>query len=278
MTVRFATSVVWCVCAGAAAFAQAPALNLPNLSLPPGATLQRTGSWPQLPTSVQTRTAGADPERLFSIGLTNRFLATGDLTSTVAHYSSQLAGAGWKKSFESPHQSLIVHRYAVDSSSGPQIGSLLVLSVPEDPYQFVGIRLVRPRVPFQWSAARSGGGGANGWSGLTLPRIASSGFRLPELSLPASVKRLDVRGGSSGSDAVCQESQLETLDTPSAIMNALEPQFANDGWKADLRGGDAVQRYTTFIQPGGANSVVCVILTALPGGTVDAAIWAVRFR
>ena len=267
----------------AGVLAQVPALTLPSLTLPPGASLLRAGTWPEpsLPLSSRPQPT-ADPEQQYSAGLTTRFLAAGDVASTAAHYGAQLVGLKWRKSFESGHPSMAVHRYMVDSPTGTQLGSLLVLAVPEQKYHFVGVRLARSHLPWRWQpGGRSGGGGANGAMELTLPPLYNrqERLRLPELQLPATVRRLEQRGGGASSDAFYVESRFDTFDTPRALMDALEPQFAREGWKAGLTGGDAVQTYRSFMQSDSADYIVCVVLTSVPGANgVDSAIWAIRNR
>jgi hypothetical protein len=282
MTLRLLVSVLLCGWLSASSVAQTPSLSLPSLTSPPGAASLSVGGWPRLETSFPTRLTPADPEQQYSVGLTTRLLAAADVTSTATHYGAQLAALGWKKTFDGPHPSMVVHRYTVGSPVATQLGSLLVLSLPEREQQFVGIRLVRSQMPWQWQpGGRSGGGGANGAGDLTLPPIYNrlAGLRLPELVLPSGVRRLEQRGGGASSDAFYQEARFETLDSPSTLMKTLELQFAKEGWVADIRGGDAVQAYTSFLPPGGVDYVVCLILTSIPGANAtDSSIWAIRTR
>jgi len=186
-----AVSGILCGLLSLGGFAQTQELRVPNVALPPGASLVRTGGWPQpepSPFARATPPTSVDPEQQYSAGSTTRFVAASDVGSTAAHYAAQLTGLGWKKTFDSPHPSLAIHRYTVESPSGTHLGSVLVLAVPEQKYQFVGVRLVRTQIPWRWQAGRSGGAGANGATDLTLQPLYNgpAKLRLPELRLPGN--------------------------------------------------------------------------------------------
>ena len=101
MKLRFVLVGLLCGWLSVSGSAETPLLTLPTLVLPPGATLLRAGSWGQgAKPSFPYRPTPVDPEKQYSVGQTTRFGAAGEVSLTAAHYGTQLAGLGWKKTFD----------------------------------------------------------------------------------------------------------------------------------------------------------------------------------
>ena len=274
-----------------AAVPQTVLLTLPHFTLPPGATSTSGGSWgpvdglPSRATPPPRPPTAAELQQQYSVGYVPRLTTTGTVSGTVAHYGQQLSALGWKSTLTTNQPSLGFVRYSVDSADGPLMGSLLVMPFPELKNQFVGIRLVRSRVPWPTGGRTGGGGGAS--TPKTPPRyvmslldFTDSEIPFPKsVELPWSISRLDSKGGSGSVDYSVQEVRFQTFESPAAIMKDFEPQIAKSGWTADIRGGDKLQAFALFRPPAGGDSVALLVLTTIPGANgVDFALWVIRNR
>lgn len=236
--------------------------SLPTIAAPPNAELLATSGF-----NIRVAPEQAAIE-IPSTGFAHRLGTKMSVDALADHYSRQLTGLGWKQSFRQVTSTLGLVRFSVGLSADPMIGILVVVPFPALGHSVVSARLVRSRGTWR-PTGRSGGAGAN----ASEPQRIAFARVTKALSLPAAVKRAELRGGGGTRDWFYGDIRIEAAMTPRELMSALLNDAAGPDWVEDVRLGDAVQsiaRRTSV--PDGRKSEVW-LLTSLPGvNEIDAVV------
>lgn len=256
-------------------------VNLPEFTLPPGATQVSAGA-NGIAIPGRTRSVPvSQPDGRSRINAHWRLATTAAATAITNHYLKQLLTLNWQETFRQDQRGINVVRFRTGSKDDVMVGLLTVVPFPDNQQTVVAIDLLRSKPP---QRARGGGAGAAaGGAGFTieLRDISQSEQKFPgTIRLPATVTAMEMRGNGSGSPDFSQaECRLETSSSPQALMQAIEPQIVAAGWPVDARvgGSGSIHAITKFSAPKGGNSTAILYITPMAAvGEMDLLLMVVR--